>query len=84
MSMRKFIMALLPCIALGILMLFGFSATANAEGYKYNVRIEDGLYGKVDKHEAEFDYNERWNPNDYKVTVTNDKYYFKEIGRAHV
>ena len=77
MSMRKLLTALLPCIVLGLALLFGFSAKAEAANYKYKVTIEDGLYGKVDKHEGTFEYNERWNPNDYKVKVTNNKYYFK-------
>ena len=75
--MRKLRTAFLCLPALLILLMAGSALQVYAGDYQYKVTIEDGLYGKAAVHEVTLALNERWNPNDYPVTVTNDKYYFK-------
>ena len=51
-----------------------------AAGYTYKVTISGGKYGKVngaDSVTVDIANGTMWNPDDYAVTVTDAKYYFK-------
>ena len=59
------------------------TGTVSAASYDYTVTVDGGLYGTVTGTTPDtFAYGEEWNPNDYTVTVTNSKYYFKGFHRA--
>lgn len=70
---RRFFLALTVFFTLSAMTL-----TARA-AYKYRVTMSAGLHGKIvaGSTDAEFDYKQMWNPNDYQVEVTDPRYYFK-------
>ncbi|MBR6408361.1 MAG: hypothetical protein IKS19_07280 [Clostridia bacterium] len=64
--------------ALTVCLIFLSTLPCLAENYSYTVNMSGGLHGRVTGRISDtFDYNEQWNPNDYPVEVTNEKYYFK-------
>jgi hypothetical protein len=63
-------------LSLGLTLSLMVTALA-ANGYSYTATMSGGLHGTVSQKSDTFSYNEQWNPNDYTVTVTDGKYYFK-------
>ena len=75
--MRKMKKILGSLLILSVVLSLHLTAFA-ADGYTYKVKVSGGLKGTVSgAEEAEMAYGDTWDPADYKVTVTDSKYYFK-------
>ena len=69
----------LICLALAAWVLLGLSAPAAAAGRSYTVTVSGGLYGLVkgaQRSEKTYAPGESFRPEDFAVTVTNEKYVF--------
>ena len=74
-KIRRLISLILTAAILLIVMTSVFAA-----GYTYKVTVSGGKYGKVngaDSVTVDVANGTMWNPDDYTVTVTDGKYYFK-------
>ena len=70
-------MILKTVVTLALMLCVMLTGTKAKAAYQYEVTMSGGLYGTVSKTSDTFDYGEQWNPNEYTVTVTNEKYYFQ-------
>ena len=70
-------MILKTAVILTLMLCVMLTGTKAKAAYTYKVTMSGGLYGTVSKTSDTFEYGKQWNPNDYTVTVTNDKYYFQ-------
>ncbi|MBQ1407161.1 MAG: hypothetical protein IIY88_03400 [Eubacterium sp.] len=66
-----------------LICMFAAGSTFSGKAYateKYRITVSGGLHGTVngkDKVDVYLAPGTEWNPNDYTVEVTDDKYYFK-------
>ena len=69
----------LICLALAVWVLLSLNAAAAATGRSYTVSVSGGLYGLVNgaqRSEKAYAPGENFRPEDFTVTVTNEKYVF--------
>ena len=70
-------------LLLALTVMAAMTIAAMADEYDYQVTVDGGLHGTVAGGTDTFNYNDRddenkwFNPNNYEVTVTDSKYYFK-------